>query len=102
MKIGRNIPKTYMDRHFDTDRLFNHSRPRTPKVVLPKKKEEAKPKAVEIDVSPSLRNTNPRFEGEYKTRLEGYKKRKGIRKDAKLKKDDQIEFTKEWFKYLLR
>ena len=78
MKIGRNIPKTYMDRHFDTGRLFSHSRPRTPKVVLPKKKEEAKPK-----------------EGEYKTRLERYKKRNGIKKDAKLKKDEQIEFKEE-------
>ena len=86
MKIGRNIPKTYMDRHFDTGRLFNHSRPRTPKVVLPKKKEEA----------------NPKIEGEYKGRLERYKKRNGIKKDAMLKKDEQIEFTDEWFKYLLR
>jgi len=86
MKVGRNIPKTYTDRHFDTGRLFNHSRPKTPKVVLPKKKEEAKPKA----------------EGEYKEILERYKKRKGIKKDATLKKDEQIEFTKEWFKYLVR
>ena len=51
---------------------------------------------------PDLRNINPRFEGEYKARLERYKKRNGIKKDAKLKKDEQIEFTEEWFKYLLR
>ena len=51
MKIDRNIPKTYTDRHFDTERLFNHSRPRTLKVVLPRKKEDAKPKAAEIDTS---------------------------------------------------
>jgi hypothetical protein len=86
MKIGRNIPKTYMDRQFDTQRLFNQSRSRTPKVVLPKKKEEAEPKA----------------EAEYRVRLERYKKRYGIKKDAKLKKDEQIEFTEEWFKYLIR
>jgi hypothetical protein len=43
-----------------------------------------------------------RIEGEYKARLERYKKRNGIKKDAKLKKDEQIEFTEEWFKYLLR
>lgn len=49
MKIGRNLPKTHMDRYFDTDRLFSHSRPWTPKVVHPKKR-EAKPKAVKIDI----------------------------------------------------
>ncbi len=49
MKQGRNLPQTYMDRYFDTDRVFNHSKPQTPKVVLPKKK-EAKPKAVKIGI----------------------------------------------------
>ena len=39
MKIGRNLPVTYMDRNFDTGRLFVHSRLLSPKVVLPKKKE---------------------------------------------------------------
>jgi len=92
MKIGRNISKTYMDRHFDTGRLFNHSRPRTPNAVLPKKKEEAKP----------IIGAGQRIGAEYNTRLERYKIRKGIKKDAKLKKDEQIEFTEEWFKYLLR
>ena len=43
-----------------------------------------------------------RIEGEYKARLERYKKRKGIKKDATLKKDEQIEFTEQWFKYLVR
>jgi hypothetical protein len=86
MIYGRNLPKNNMDRFFDTGRLFSHPRPQTPKLDLPKKKEEAKPKA----------------EGEYKARLERYKKRKGIKKDATLKKDEQIEFTEQWFKYLVR
>jgi hypothetical protein len=43
-----------------------------------------------------------RINGGYKEKLERYKERKGIKKDANLKKDEQIEFTKEWFKYLLR
>ena len=43
-----------------------------------------------------------RIEGGYKERLERYKNRNGIKKDATLKKDEQIKFMKEWFKYLLR
>jgi hypothetical protein len=43
-----------------------------------------------------------RINGGYKERLERYKIRNGIKKDAKLKKDEHIEFTKEWFNYLLR
>ena len=45
MIYGRNLPKNYMDRYFDTGRLFSHSKPQTPTVGLPKR-EEAKPKVV--------------------------------------------------------
>ena len=45
MIYGRILPKNYMDRYFDTGRLFSHSKPQTPTVGLPKR-EEAKPKVV--------------------------------------------------------
>ena len=49
MKLVRNIPKNYMDRYFDTDRLFSYSRAWTPKAALPKK-EEAKQEAMKVDI----------------------------------------------------
>ena len=45
MIYGRNLPKNYMDRYFDTNRLFSHSRPQTQTVGLPKR-EDTKPKVV--------------------------------------------------------
>jgi hypothetical protein len=58
MKYGRNLTQNYMDRYFDTDRLFSHYKPQILMVVLPKK-DEVKPKAIKIDIFSSFLKYQP-------------------------------------------